>query len=61
MRIIGQAIGISKRDNVNPHLAALIKAGLLEMTIPDKPRSSKQRYRTTDLGCEVLAQWSGEK
>ena len=59
MRIIGQAIGISKRDNVKPHLAALIKAGLLEMTIPDKPRSSKQRYRTTDLGRKVLAQWSG--
>ena len=59
MRIIGQAIGISKRDNVKPHLAALIKAGLLEMTIPDKPRSSNQRYRTTDLGRKVLAQWSG--
>lgn len=59
MRIIGQAIGISKRDNVKPHLAILIKAGLLEMTIPDKPRSSKQRYRTTDMGRKVLAQWDG--
>jgi DNA-binding PadR family transcriptional regulator len=24
------------------------------MTIPDKPRSSKQRYRLTPLGLEVL-------
>jgi len=59
MRIIGEAIGIRKRDNLKPHLEKLMKTGLLEMTIPDKPRSSKQRYRTTDLGHKVLAQWSG--
>jgi len=61
MRIIGEAIGIRKRDNLKPHVEKLIRAGLLEMTIPDKPRSSKQRYITTDLGRKVLAQWSGEK
>jgi ATP-dependent DNA helicase RecG len=27
-----------------------MEAGLVEMTIPDKPRSSKQRFRRTDLG-----------
>ena len=37
----------------------LVESGLLEMTTPDKPRSSKQRYRTTDLGRKVLAQKSG--
>jgi ATP-dependent DNA helicase RecG len=31
-------------------LAPAISAGLLEMTIPDKPNSRKQRYRLTDLG-----------
>jgi DNA-binding MarR family transcriptional regulator len=61
MRIIGEAIGIRKRDNVKAHVEKLIEAGWLEMTIPDKPRSSKQCYRTTDLGRKVLAQWNGGK
>jgi ATP-dependent DNA helicase RecG len=39
------------RDQV---LAPLLKAGLLEMTIPDKPRSPKQQYRTTDAGRAAL-------
>jgi len=39
------------RDQV---LAPLLDAGLLEMTIPDKPRSSQQRYRTTREGGRQL-------
>jgi ATP-dependent DNA helicase RecG len=35
-------------------LNPLLEAGLLEMTVPDKPRSSKQRYRLTDKGLEYL-------
>lgn len=35
------------RDQV---LAPLLEAGLVEMTIPDKPRSPKQRYRITEAG-----------
>jgi ATP-dependent DNA helicase RecG len=27
---------------------------LIEMTIPDKPRSSKQKYRLTDTGKRLM-------
>jgi hypothetical protein len=35
--------------------SALIKEGLLEITVPDKPRSSKQKYRLTAKGRARLA------
>ena len=38
------------KDYLQPALAA----GLIEMIIPDKPRSSKQKYRLTDKGRQVL-------
>ena len=31
-----------------------IALGLIEMTIPDKPRSSKQKYRLTERGKEIV-------
>lgn len=39
----------------------LIEADLLEPTIPEKPRSSKQQYRLTPLGREILQQQGKEK
>ena len=38
----------------NQVLSPLLWEGLLEMTIPDKPRSSKQRYRLTKAGRAYL-------
>lgn len=31
----------------------LIIVGLIEMTIPDKPRSKKQRYQLTERGIKL--------
>jgi ATP-dependent DNA helicase RecG len=42
-------------DNPQPALAA----GLIEMPIPDKPRSSKQKYRLIDKGRQALRERKG--
>ena len=52
-----------KRDRTkfrNQVLRPLLKAELLEMTIPDKPRSSKQKYRLTTRGRDLLAELDGK-
>jgi ATP-dependent DNA helicase RecG len=36
-------------------IAPLMQAGLIEMTIPDRPRSSNQKYRVTERGRALLA------
>lgn len=53
MRLCGRSDRTKFRDQV---LRPLIDAGLIEMTIPDKPRSSRQRYRTTDAGKRIVAE-----
>ncbi|MBN1363823.1 MAG: DUF4062 domain-containing protein [Syntrophaceae bacterium] len=59
---ISELMKISSRKNRTKFrdqvLNVLINAGLLEMTIPDKPRSSKQKYRITKKGSEYLKKQS---
>lgn len=51
MQVVGRSDRTKFRDGlVNP----LIESGFLERTIPDKPRSRLQRYRTTAAGLAVL-------
>ena len=56
-RGIQEALGLRHRIHFREaYLLPALRAGLIEMTIPDKPRSSKQRYRLTPAGRERLRQ-----
>jgi Fic family protein len=48
---IQAALGLSDRENFRKsHLLPALAAGLVEMTLPDKPNSRHQRYRLTPTG-----------
>ena len=51
MKVAGQTNRTRFRKSV---LRPLLDANVLAMTIPDKPKSSKQKYRLTNKGREVL-------
>jgi ATP-dependent DNA helicase RecG len=56
-----QSVGLKDRVHfLKAYLEPLLAAGWLEMTIPDKPRSRLQRYRTTATGLAVLQKRLGE-
>lgn len=58
MVVVGRANRTKFRDQfLNP----LLDAGYLEMTVPDKPRSSKQKYRLSEKGHIALAGLNGGK
>jgi hypothetical protein len=49
------AMGLKAWKNFHlVYLRPALDAGLVEMTIPDKPRSSKRKYRLSDNGRQVL-------
>ncbi len=52
--LLGAAGYASRTGNFKKGLQRLVDIGLLELTIPDKPNSSKQRYRITSLGLAWL-------
>ena len=55
-------LGLKHEDHFrNANLVPSLKAGVVEMTIPDKPRSSRQRYRLTQAGIEYQKKMKEEK
>jgi ATP-dependent DNA helicase RecG len=54
------AAGLKDRVHfLKMHLEPLLLAGWIERTIPDKPRSIKQKYRLTEKGRKVLHEQTG--
>lgn len=52
---IVEALGLKDRMHfVTGYLQPALNEGLVEMTIPEKPTSSKQRYRIATQGKEIL-------
>ena len=56
MAVVGRKDRTKFRNQV---LRSLLDAGWIEMTIPDKPTSRMQRYRTTIAGREALTAVEG--
>lgn len=55
-----EALGLKDDEHFRKaYLLPALEAGLIAMTIPDKPRSSKQKYRLTDKGRQVVARHGG--
>ncbi len=53
---LSAALGLKDRKHfVDAYLQPALDAGLVAMTVPDKPRSSRQRYRLTERGQALLA------
>jgi predicted HTH transcriptional regulator len=56
--VICGAIGFTNRTKFRAnYIVPLIKKGYLEMTFPDKPQSSNQRYRLTEKGRALLLKY----
>lgn len=59
--LLQDILGISNRSHfVKAYLEPALKAGLILMTLPDKPKSRKQRYRRTARG-EAFAEQINRK
>ncbi len=55
------ALALKAEENFRTlYLTPALDARLVEMTIPNKPRSSKQKYRLTEKGRRFLAELAGD-
>jgi hypothetical protein len=55
------ALGLKARKNFRLlYLVPAIEAGLVEMTIPEKPNSRLQKYRLTKKGRELVEKMAKE-
>jgi len=60
-KALQDALGLRSDANFRTlYLVPALEAGLLEMTIPDKPKSSRQQYRLSTAGLAVRQQRSGK-
>ena len=54
-RALKEALALKNDEHFRKaYLNPALEQGLIEMTIPDKPRSSRQRYRVTEKGKAFL-------
>jgi hypothetical protein len=61
-RSLQVALGLKAEKNFRlVYLRPALDAGLIEMTIRDKPRSSKQNYRLKDKGRQALRERMGSR
>ena len=58
---IQEALALRHEDYFREaYLIPALTAGMIEMTIPDKPTSSKQKYRLTEKGRVLLKKQTNE-
>ncbi len=52
---IGDLLGLADRKNMREYyIGPAMEIGAIEYTLPEKPKSRKQKYRLTDLGRKIL-------
>ena len=54
-----ELLGVTSRSSLSrEYIRLMMMHGLIEYTIPEKPSSKKQRYRTTEAGRRLISRSS---